>query len=410
MTSLRALPRYAFLLFGLLIVATSFEGFDTKLASFLLPQLGGEFGVAQDELGFVLSWIQLGTIAAFFVVRLADRFGRKPVLVASVAGYGVLTFATFFARDLTLYTTLQSGARLLMVTQLAVAYIMLSEEIPGDLRGRANALLGASASVGAVLPALFLAPLEDSSLGWRGLFLLGSLPILMVPIFLAKVRETPAFQAGRHETVDTDLRGQFRRLFSARLRRRSIAVSCLWFTLNFWAAAVTFFFTYYVFTERGWTADDIQLVVPATVPFAAAGYLTAGWLMDRLGRRPAAILFLALAMGAAITCYQVSNWWAIAGCWALIQGLQGVWPVVQTLTAEIFPTEVRAAGTGLTANLIGKWGMVVGPPVTGGLAVVMDSTGDAVTVLALTNLVAIALVVFAIPETKGVDLGAGSAP
>ena len=157
------------------------------------------FSKSISKNSFVLSWIQLGTIAAFFVVRLADRFGRKPVLVLSLAGYGVLTFATFFAQDLALYAALQSGARMLMVTQLAVAYIMLSEEVPGDLRGRANALLGASASVGAVLPALFLAPLEDSSIGWRGLFLLGSLPILMVPIFMTKVRETQAYQARRHE-------------------------------------------------------------------------------------------------------------------------------------------------------------------------------------------------------------------
>ena len=69
-------------------------------------------------------------MAAFFVVRLADGLGRKPVLVGSLAGYGLLTFATYFAHDLTLYTALQSGARMLMVTQLAIAYVMLSEELP----------------------------------------------------------------------------------------------------------------------------------------------------------------------------------------------------------------------------------------------------------------------------------------
>ena len=404
MTSLRALPRYAFLLLGLLIVATSFEGFDTKLASFLIPQLGDEFGVEQDALGFVLAWIQAGTIAAFFVVRLADRFGRKPVLVTSLAGYGLLTFATFFAHDLALYTALQAGARMLMVTQLAVAYIMLSEETPGDLRGRANALLGASASVGAVLPALFLAPLEDSSLGWRGLFLLGSLPILLVPIFMARVRETRAYREGTYEPADTDIRAQFQLLFGGALRRRSLAVASLWFTLNFWASAVTFFFFLYVRDERGWTADDLQLVVPATVPFAAVGYIASGFIMDTFGRRPTAIGLLLLSTATAITCYQATSWWTIAGCWALIQGLQGVWPVVQTITAEIFPTEVRAAGTGLTSNLLGKWGMVVGPPVTGALGFALGSTGDAVALLALTNLVAVAIVYFAIPETKGVDL------
>ena len=142
-----------------------------------------------------------------------------PVIVASLAGYGLLTLATYFADSLMLFTLLQSGARMLMVTQLALAFVMLSEELPADLRGRANGLLGAAGSAGAAFPALFLAPLETTSVGWRGLFLLGSLPLLLVPLFMAKIRETRAFEVRRREAPRTDFFAQVRVLFGPALRR-----------------------------------------------------------------------------------------------------------------------------------------------------------------------------------------------
>jgi putative MFS transporter len=403
-TDLRSLPRYPLVLFLLLCGVTSFEGFDTKLASLLLPLLGQEFQVGPEELGRVLSRLGAGTVAAFFIVRLADRFGRRPILLFALGGYSSLTLATYFSASLMQFTVLQFSARMLMVTQLALAYIILSEELPARVRGRANGLLGAFASVGAALPAAFLAPLEDTAVGWRGLFLLGALPLLLLPLLVAIVREPPVFVARRRAAPPPSVIAQIRILFGSELRRRTAGVTLLWFTINFWSAAAVFFFTYYVFQERGWTARDLQLVVPAAVPFAFAGYSLGGWLMDAAGRRIAAAIFLALGTAIAIACYQVSGWWTIAASWVGLQMLQGIWPIASTMTAELFPTQVRAAAVGFTGNLVGRLGLVVGPQAVGALSVRLDSTGDAVSLLALLNLVAIPLLFYALPETRGVAL------
>ena len=77
-------------------------------------------------LGHTLSALSLGTVAAFAVIRLADRFGRRPLLLVSLGGYALLTLATFFSRSLVEFAVLQFGARMLMVTQLALAYVILS--------------------------------------------------------------------------------------------------------------------------------------------------------------------------------------------------------------------------------------------------------------------------------------------
>ncbi len=395
-------------LFALLAVATFFEGFDTKLASLVLPMLGRDFDAGPQELGAVLSISGVGMMAAFAVIRLADRVGRRPVLLAAVGGFALLTLATAFASSVATFTALQFGARLLLVTELALAYVLLGEEFPSALRGRAIALLGAFASVGASLPAFFLAPLEDWGIGWRGLFAAGALPLLLLPVYARVLRE-PALFTARREVAPTGWRAEWRAwgaLVSPALRRRTLGVSALWWTVNFWSATALFFFTLYAFEERGWTAADLQWLPLGTIPIGFIGYAAAGFAMDRVGRRPTASLYLVGGTLAAAFCFQATrDAWIYAGYFALI-GLGGLWTIASTLTTELFPTPLRATAMGLANNLIGRTGLIVGPAVAGALAEHTGSTGDAVTRLALVNLFCVPLVWWCLPETRGIDLEA----
>ena len=395
-------------LFALLTVCTLFEGFDTKLASLVLPVIGHEFGAGPEALGRALSASSLGMPFAFFAMRLADRVGRRPVFLASVAGYASLTFATAFAPSLAAFTALQIGARLLMVTELALAYLILSEELAPEKRGRANGLLGAFASLGASIPALLLAPLEAAGPGWRGLFALGALPLILFPLYLRGVRETPVFAEaaiGARRSLRDELRALLP-LVAPGYRARLAGLTALWVTVSFWSGTALYFFVYFVFQERGWTARDLQWLTLGTVPAGFAGYGLAGWLMDRIGRRTAAVAYLVVGTAMTVFCFQSEDRWVIAaGYWALI-GLGGVWTIATTLTAELYPTQLRAAALGLTQHLLGRIGLVLGPLATGWLAARLGSTGDAVSWLALANLLAVPLVLGLVPETRGTDLSA----
>ena len=396
------------ILLGLLSGATLFEGFDTALAGMVLPYLGDEFGAGPARLGRVLSIVSLGTVPAFFAIRLADRFGRRPMLLISLGGYALLTLATAFSASLEQFQTLQFGARLLMVTQLALAYVILGEELPAARRGRANGLLSAFANVGAVAPALFLPLFERSRPGWRGLFGLGAAPLLLWPLIWWRVREPPLFVRSVARGTRRRLLSELLRLWQPRHRRRFLAMTSIWFALNFWAASTGFFFTYYVFNERGWTADSLRILMPLALPFGFLGHVLAGWMMDRVGRRGAAASFVLAGAVASIACYQATSDWVIGGCWIALQMLQGVWSIAHTLTVELFPTELRASASGLTHNLLGRWGMVLAPAAVGALAARLGSTSEAVSILAFTNLIALPALIWVIPETRGISLGESS--
>jgi putative MFS transporter len=398
---------YHRLLFPLLALCTLFEGFDTKLASLVLPVIGREFGAGPEALGDALAASSLGMMAAFLVMRVADRAGRRPVFLASVAGYAALTLATAFASSLASFTALQLVARLLMVVALALAYVILSEELPPEARGRANGMLGAFASVGASIPALLLAPLEDLGVGWRGLFGCGAVPLLLLPVYWRHLRETPVFaQAEAARSGTAGELGAFRELLGAGHRARFAGITALWITVSFWSGTALYFFTYYVFEERGWTARDLQWLTLGTIPTGFAGYWLAGWLMDRCGRRVAAVTYLSFGTLATTVCFQSDDTRVIyAGYWALV-ATSGRWTNASTRTPQRKTTRPRAAARGVTNHRRGRIGLVLGPIATGRLAVALGSTGDAVTWLSLANLLCVPVFLWLVPETRGADLNA----
>lgn len=403
-------------LFVLLCVATFFEGFDTKLASLVQPVIGHEFGASTQALGNALGISTFGMACGFFVILLADTLGRRPVFLGALFAYAVLTLATAFAQNLAVFTALQFFARMAMVVELFLAYVILSEEMPPEIRGRVNGLFASTAALGAAVPAGLLAPLEAAGSGWRGLFWIGALPLLLFPLYWKRIPETSAFLGRTSSAAPTTAKSQagygaeFRRtaraLWSSQYRGRLLRVAGLWVAINFWSGTALYFFTIYAYGDRGWTAADLQRLPLGTVPFGVAGYVLSGVMMDRFGRRSAATAYLVVAFAATLFCYRSTQDVSIYLGFFLLTGLGGVWTIVTTWTTELFPTEMRATALGLSNLLIGRLGLAAGPIVAGHLSGALGSTSDAISLLASVALLAIPLV-WSLPETKAVDLHDG---
>jgi putative MFS transporter len=395
-------------LFLLLTIATFFEGYYTKLVSLVQPVIGREFGASREELGYVLGLSSLGMVFAFLVIHLADRVGRRPVFLGALAAYALLTLATAFSPNLVVYTLLQVFARMAMVVELGLAYLILSEEMPPQTRGRVNGVFGGCVVLGASVPDALLLPLTNAGIGWRGLFLIGALPLVLFPIYVASLKETTAFLARKALGADHD--GGFaaelalvRTLFSPAHRTNLLAVTALWFIVSFWSATALFSFFQYAFVERGWTEADLVLLPLGTVPIGFLGYSLAGFSMDRFGRRRAAALYLLAGSAATVGCYQATTSATIvAGYFALV-GLGGIWATVTTWTTELFPTELRATASGFANNLVGRLGFVFGPILVGLLGGALDSTADAVSLLGVVPLLGLPLA-FLLPETNAIAL------
>ena len=402
-------------LFTLLCVATFFEGFDTKLSSLVQPMIRDDFGVPVEAVGAAVGLSRFGMVAAFLAILLADTVGRRPIFLLSLGGYAIFTLATAFATDLTTFTVLQFFASGAMVVELFLAYVILSETLPTAVRGRVNGLFASTAALGAALPAGLLAPLEAIGAGWRGLFVLGAIPLVLLPLYVRRVPETRLFQAQQQtrarQEADADASGAPTRapwrvffrsvgaLWRSSARGRLLRVSLLWLAINFWSGTALYFFTFYVFDDRGWTSTDLAVLPLGTIPIGIAGYVLAGAAMDRFGRRTASIAYLAAACLATVACYRATHAGVVyAGYFALV-GLGGVWTIVTTWTAELFLTAHRATAIGVANNLIGRLGLVAGPIFGGLLAGALGGFSGAIALLALVPALAIPIAL-GLPETR----------
>lgn len=391
-------------LIAMLAFVVMFEGFDISLTNVVLPFVGKAYGVDAEGLGRSLSVVGLGAIAAWFLIRLSDRFGRRPVLLASAAAFSAGSLLTILMPTIESYTAVQALTRIALVSQIATAYLIVSETLPPRLRGRANGLLGACGSFGAALPALLLASALQTPLAWRALFLVGAAPLLVLPLLWFRLRETPAFLARDPAARPPGVLAELRTLTAPDLRGRFAVMSGLWFIANFSAVVSTFFFTYYVLNERGWSAADLAIVAPFGLASAFLGYLAVGFLMDLIGRRATAAIFFAANGLLVMICYAATGWYVIAACLVAIQAMLGVWTVCFTINSELFPTPVRAAANGWCHNLLGRWGMVLGPLLIGWMSQRIGSVADTCFWLGLSCFAALPLIYLALPETRAAKL------
>ena len=143
--------RYLLGLLAFICFVTLYEGYDLLIINLALPYLGTDFGADSKTLGTAVGIINIGTILAFIPVRLADRYGRRAVLLAAVTGYTLFTLLSAFSVGLTDFVIYQFIARMFMVTEIGIGAIILTEEMPARWRGAAVTLMFAASLCGGLL-------------------------------------------------------------------------------------------------------------------------------------------------------------------------------------------------------------------------------------------------------------------
>src|SRR5271167_705943 len=187
--------RYLAALFAMLMSATIFEGYDITALHLATPESARTLHLAEPAIGLMASIVRFGGMLSFFVVILADRYGRKPIISVTVLCYTVLTLFTALSRGVGSFTIFQSASQIFLAAEFGVAVTMISEEFPDARRGRAIAALHMVAFLGVTAAGLTYAIMAESRWGWRGMYLLGIAPLVMIAFLRRGLRETARFVA-----------------------------------------------------------------------------------------------------------------------------------------------------------------------------------------------------------------------
>ena len=395
-----ALSPYQRRLFVFLCVATFFEGYDFLALSQILPNLRAEMGLDVDWAGYLVAFINLGTVFAYPLVRVADRWGRKPVLTITIAGYTVFTVLTGVAPNVYIFALSQFLARIFLIAEWVLSSVIAAEEFPAHRRGMAIGVIGAFAAFGAIVCAAVGPMLLATAYGWRALFFVGVVPLVLLGFCRRGLRETGRFT----EQSPSSSSRSFFNIWRSAHRGRMLKLGAIWFVTYICTQNAVAFWKEFAVAERGFSDQQVGQAI-AVAAFAALGLsVLAGKLIDVMGRRAGAALIFGSGALGIWGAYTLHGFWPLT--LALVFAIfcsTGVLVVLNTYNTELFPTEMRADAFAWSNNLIGRISYVFSPLLVG-LAARDAGFGNAVRPTAVMLLVALVMIFAFLPETRANDL------
>ncbi|HTI34598.1 MAG TPA: MFS transporter [Miltoncostaea sp.] len=324
-----------------LATAGFFEVYDIALLTLAAPQIAHGLGVSVAVFGIAVAVIRLFTLGALPFLRLADRIGRRPMLIASLAAFSLATGLTALAWGLAAFVVLQALARVFLATESGLAGLVVAEELREDRRGAGLSLLGIVSGVGYGLVAGLLLVIPLTPLDWRLFYLVALAPLAVAAVLRRRLPETRAFEAARGaDRLQHTLLPRLAAADRPRLRRVVLMVSAFGLVQT----SGFFYASELAQHEYGWSGLFTLLILISAF-FGILGFWLGGRISDLAGRRP--MMALATVLGAAGTVMvftEVRGLFA-PGLFLLTVAGSCFFAASVAYMAELFPTEVRATAT-----------------------------------------------------------------
>ncbi len=385
---------------GVIALALLFENYDQAMLTAALKQIAETFAVRESDLGLLLGRVHLGSIAAFLLLPIADRIGRRRMFLGSLVGLSLATFCSAFAPGIDSFIALQMLSRTFMVTCSATAFVIVTEEFPAAHRGWGIGILGALAALGYGLGLLLFAGIDFLPYGWRAMYVVGLTPLLLLPRFRRGVEETHRFRQRRERTrTEGWLEGWWAPLRSLMLANpwRTLAIGAIGSLASAGHAVAFNFSAYFVQAEHGWAPGQYTAMAVVAGAVGIIGHPWAGRMADRRGRRAVGFALLGAYPLLTLAFYHGPGWMLPLVWIPLIFALTGGSTIVRALATELFPTSHRGTSSGFL-QLSEAGGRSLG------LFLVAWGTPDGAHATAMIDVVvfaalAAALIVLMLPET-----------
>jgi SHS family lactate transporter-like MFS transporter len=392
------------------VVTASFLGwmldaFDFFLVVFVLNQLSQEFKVGVPAVSEALFLtLAMRPIGAFLFGRIADHYGRRPALMISVVFYSIAELATAASPSLTVFLILRALFGVGMGGVWGVGASLAFESVPVSSRGFVSGLLQVGYPCGYLLASVVYGLLFDQ-IGWRGMFVLGALPALLLFYIRSNVPESSVWTEMRAQPKAAGLLSSLSGHWGLALYAM-ILMACF----NFFSHGTQDLYPTFLQKQHGFSPHTTAQIAITYNVGAICGGLLFGTLSSRMGRRKMIALASALSLIAIpFWAYSSTALGLALGAFVMQVMVQGAWGVVPAHLNELAPPGIRATFPGVVyqlGNLIASRNSVI----QANIAAQHGTAGhpDYSFALALiAGIAAVLLVVLSLagPEKRGVHFG-----
>jgi MFS transporter, SHS family, lactate transporter len=377
------------------------DAFDFFLMVFMFKDIATTFNVAiKDVSQAVFLTLAARPIGAFTFGRLADRFGRKPMLMWNILAFSLLEAASGFAPSLTAFLILRFLFGIAMGGEWGIGSALTFESIPVKARGVVSGLLQAGYPSGYFVASIATFFLYDR-LGWRYMFLLGIVPAVLVLFIRMGVDESPAWIEQRQRTQTHSLMGVLRREW-----KLAVYAVILMTAFNFFShGSQDAYPNLFLKIQHHYDTQTLSIMTAIANIGAILGGISFGWISQRIGRRHAIIAAVLLAL-------PVIPFWAFGttplvlgvGAFLMQISVQGAWGIIPVHLNELSPPEIRATFPGFVyqlGNLVASYNLPI-------QVMIAESNGNnyglAMASVVGTVAVVIALMVVRGPERHGIAM------
>jgi SHS family lactate transporter-like MFS transporter len=321
------------------------DAFDFFILIFVFPDIAQTFGVEHTSVTYAV-WLTLAMrpVGAFLFGILADRFGRRPTLMLDIICYSVLGFASGFVSSLGMLYLVRALFGIAMGGEWGVGASLTMETIPPSTRGLISGLLQAGYPSGYLLASIVYALLFDH-IGWRGMFMIGALPALLVLFVRSGVDESPAWMERKPSTTQI-LRSVSRHL------PLFIFVVLLMTAFNFYSHGTQDSYPAFLKVQHKFNSQVVGTITAIASIGAILGGIVFGQISQQIGRRKAIVIAaLVSILVIPLWAFSQSPWILAVGAFFMQFLVQGAWGVIPAHLNELSPPEVRGTFPGFAYQL-----------------------------------------------------------
>ena len=348
-------------------LAWTLDALDYFLVVFVLSRIAHDFGTEVKDVTFALFLtLAFRPLGALLFGRIADHFGRRPALMASVVAYSVMEFASALSPSLAIFLALRALFGIGMGGAWGVGASLAFESIPVRHRGTVSGLLQSGYPTGYLLAAVVFGLLVPA-IGWRGMLVVGTAPALLSWFILAKVEESPTWlQARRARTaprspsaaetgsgaIPDGRSGASMLAILGRHWSLTLYAIVLMTAFNFFSHGTQDLYPTFLGSQRGLSTGAISRIAILYNLGAMCGGIAFGRLSSRIGRRKTIALAAVLSLPALpFWAYSTSTPAIAAAAFVMQFMVQGSWGVVPVHLNELSPEGVRATFPGVVYQL-----------------------------------------------------------